>query len=490
MGRPGLRAARKTLVLTLVIGLLGLSSCTPSQHARSEHPVADAIANAVWGITTTEVCTPVAVPDGAGGVYVAYQKNLQGLARIAYLQRLDADGKPLWHGTGPKLYLERDHLGDPVGELVPAGDGVILVWNVEEAVWAQKVDSAGNLLWGKQGIKLNMDLLPLTGGWPGLLKAVSDGAGGVVVAAYAGPPAGITLDRLDASGKSVWSGGRRFSGSSFPHDPPYNLDLAKDTAGDFFVGWSRSTSWGMRKLNAQGESQWGPEGVVPLPAMSGFYCNQMVADGAGGAIVLCNAQTEEADAFGKKQWTLVAQHFDTQGKPVWPESGLVLATSTEEWPQYAMIPDGMGGAVIAWQNPSEDQLIYAQRVNAEGHVLWGAEGMKVTSEGRFFSLTPGNQPGESLIAWAFLRQVLRAQKLTKDGTLAWGADAAALAGPESVLASIPLVIVADGEGGAWITWAQGYFGGGYHNNITYIQRVGADGQPLWGERGVKLSALR
>lgn len=493
MDRPSLRASRKALVLALLVSLVGLSACTAGDYAFGE-----SIANAISAVIFTEVCEPVAVPDGAGGVYAAYEKNVQGLARIAYLQRLDADGKPLWPGTGPKIYLERvpgyNHLRIPVGELVPTKDGVILVWFLGSRVWAQKVDSAGNLLWGKQGVKLGISLLPSIGGGPGMLRAVSDGAGGVVIAAYAGPPAGITLDRLDASGKSVWSEGRRLADPSSMPSVGDHLDLASDAAGDFFVWWSRSTSWGLQKLNAQGEFQWGPEGITPFPPMSGFSCEHMVADGAGGAFVLCSSQTKDTDSSGKKQSALVAQHFDPQGKPLWPESGLVLAIPPEEWHDSAMVPDGAGGAVVAWQQYGGS--VSAQRVNAQGQLLWGDQSVKV-SYGGFLSLAPGHEPGEALVAWdqsvSKARNVyvvqFRAQKLSEDGALVWGPSGMTFTTLEPASGSAPL-IVADGEGGAFVTWTVGGSRGGHHNDTTYIQHIAADGRPLWGAQGIQLTALR
>jgi hypothetical protein len=48
------------------------------------------------------VGNPVAVPDGSGGIVVAYQIN-QGNGRATYLQRLDADGQALWGEAGIRL---------------------------------------------------------------------------------------------------------------------------------------------------------------------------------------------------------------------------------------------------------------------------------------------------------------------------------------------------------------------------------------------------
>ena len=481
---------KKALVAFLLLGLLGLSACTGAGNA-----MLDTLA----GLGTTTVAVPVAIPDGAGGVYVAYQKNFKGLGRITYLQRLDGSGKPLWPGTGAKIYLDKfpgtEHMRAPLGELVRAKDGAILVWYAGSEVRAQKVDSSGDLLWGRDGVRVSWSSEPFRRGEGWLLRAVSDGADGVVIAAYAGPLDGIWLSRLDAAGNSLWAPRQWFAGPSFPPSAPDDFQLAMDTAGNLFVLWNQDIFWGLQKVSLEGEVQWGPDGVIPFPATSSFSCGQVVADGSGGAIVLCSAQTGGADARGKKQWSLVAQYFDTLGKPRWPEGGLLVATSPEELSSRALVSDGAGGAVVAWHSP--DQEIYAQRLSSEGQPLWGAQGMKVVPKGPFFSLAPGDTPGEALIAWdqtvskrenVYAFQ-LRVQKLSPDGGLAWGTGGTAFSASEPPLASTPL-IVADGEGGAWVAWTEGHGGGEAHIGSTYVQRIGADGQPLWGANGVELTTLR
>jgi hypothetical protein len=478
------------LALVLLVGLFGLNGCTAGINP---------VVGAVIALNMTTVATPVVAPDATGGVYVAYQKNFEGLGHISYLQRLDAGGQPLWPGAGAKIYLDKfpagEHMGIPVGELVAANGGAILVWYSGSEVRAQKVDPSGNPLWGRDGVRVSWSPEPVRAGEGWLLRAVSDGADGVVIASYANPLAGINLDRFDAAGKSLWSGRQWFAPPSFPPSAPDDLDLATDAHGNLFVLWDQDIFWGLQKVSLEGEVQWGPDGVVPFPAMSGFSCGRVVPDGAGGAIVLCSPQTGRADAFGKKQWSLVAQYFDTLGKPRWPESGLLVATSPEELYSRAFVSDGGGGVVVAWHSP--DQEIYAQRLGSGGQPLWGAQGVKVVPKAPFFSLAPGDRPGEALIVWKQPETIrryttifrLRAQKLGAEGGLAWGTGGTAFTASEPPLASTPL-IVADGEGGAWVAWMEGHGGGEAQIGSTYVQRIGADGRPLWGASGVELTTLR
>lgn len=488
MSTRTVRVSRKVSLLILLVGLLGLSGCTAGSY-----PVLRGVAEGIVRLYLTTVGSPLMVPDGNGGVYVAYQKNLQGLGAITYLQRLDPSGKPSWPGAGTKIYLDKfpgmEHVRVPLGELVPAEDGAILVWYSGSELRAQKVDLSGNLLWGREGLRVSRSPAPVGPGARWVLSATSDGADGVVIASYANPSAGISLDRLDAAGKSLWSGRQWLRPPSFPPSTLEGLDLARDADGNVFVVWSEDIFWGLQKVNADGELEWGPDGIIPIQTMSGLSCKQVVGDGAEGAIVLCGSQ-------GSGQSMLVGQHFDAQGKLLWPEGGLPLGwLSVGSSQTYGLAPDSAGGALTAWQTPGGE--LYAERLNAEGRPLWGAQGVRIVPKGGFSSLAPGENPGEALIAWpqhvSFLGRQgtyrLRAQKLSAEGALAWETGGAAFTALEPVSAGT-LLIVADGNGGAWVAWTAGPSSGGTFNDATYIQRIAPDGQPSWGAAGIKLSALR
>jgi hypothetical protein len=59
---------------------------------------------------------------------------------------------------------------------------------------------------------------------------------------------------------------------------------------------------------------------------------------------------------------------------------------------------------------------------------------------------------------------------------------------ESASASLPRILAND-EGGAWITWTAGRTSGGHHQDTSYIQQISADGELLLGEDGLNLTDL-
>jgi hypothetical protein len=477
-----LGASEKALVLVLLLALLGLSGCTAE--------VPNAVLDTLVEINVTTVAVPVVTPDGTGGAYVAYQKSFKGLGRITYLQRLDAAGQPQWPGAGTKIYLDKfpgtEHMRAPLGELVPAHNGAILVWYRDTEVRAQKADPSGNLLWGEDGVQVTSVPVPFGRGEGWLLRALSDGADGVVIASYADPLNSIRLDRLDAAGRSVWRGRQWSLRPPSRWGGPYDLDLAADAAGNLFVLPIGSTSWGVQKVNADGELLWGKDGAGLSGTMPCSSYDRLVADGAGGAIVLCLSGSEDPINSKETLWALMTQRLDAQGKPLWAEGGLALSAPAEGSPEYALVPDGAGGAVVVWQQQSGK--ISAQRVNAAGQLLWDEQGMKVSYGGRF-SFAAGDRPGESLIAWGSWDTPARAQKRNSHGTVVWGADGTPATIAESAWVD-RVLIATDAKGGAWVAWTEGHGGGESGLDTTSIQHIGADGKPLCGADSIELTALR
>jgi hypothetical protein len=282
---------------------------------------------------------------------------------------------------------------------------------------------------------------------------------------------------------------------SFSPSLPNRLELTHDAAGNVFILWVQDIFWGIQKLGPDGQQQWGTDGVIPFAEMSGVLCESLVSDGAGGMIVLCATRPKTADTSAEGETALIAQHFDAQGELLWPDGGLRLGTLAEAADASTLVTDGAGGAVAAWQSATGG--IAAQRVSGEGQLLWESSEVEVFSERRPFSLAAGSEPGEALLVWTEPERrknnvtIIRlcAQKLDPDGSLVWDDTGVVFTTLESASTSLPLILP-NGEGGAWITWAAGPTSGGHHQDTTYIQQVGADGQPLLGEDGLKLTDLR
>jgi hypothetical protein len=133
----------------------------------------------------------------------------------------------------------------------------------------------------------------------------------------------------------------------------------------------------------------------------------------------------------------------------WPDDPTVnvaLSLAPGAKSDVFVIPDGQGGAIVAWEDDRAGQLdIYVQRVSAAGEVLWQADGVPVCT-------APGDQD------------------LDNSSTGTTGIT--------------PLV--SDGQGGAWIVW-QDERAFGQRLRDIHAQRVDADGNVLLAADGVAVA---
>jgi hypothetical protein len=131
----------------------------------------------------------------------------------------------------------------------------------------------------------------------------------------------------------------------------------------------------------------------------------MVADGAGGVLVCWDDNRN-----GNSDRNLYAQHVLASGSldPAWPPTGLELcmAAGVQWFPR--MTSDGIGGAIVTWRDERNDAGdSYAQHVIATGTVdpAWPGEGRAVSTAGgaQILPAIIGDGAGGAIIAWDDLR---------------------------------------------------------------------------------------
>jgi hypothetical protein len=70
------------------------------------------------------------------------------------------------------------------------------------------------------------------------------------------------------------------------------------------------------------------------------------------------------------------RRVDAAGIPQWTANGVALCTVAREQSGPAIVTDGAGGAIVAWQDTRGGNYdIYVQRVNASGVPQWTADGV-------------------------------------------------------------------------------------------------------------------
>jgi hypothetical protein len=92
-----------------------------------------------------------------------------------------------------------------------------------------------------------------------------------------------------------------------------------------------------------------------------------------GAIIAWRTSATQRDIYG--------QRVDFPGARVWTTNGVPVVTHLAKQSEPAMIRDGIGGAIIVWEDLRDlgDGRLYTQRKNSAGSDLWVANGKAATN---------------------------------------------------------------------------------------------------------------
>jgi hypothetical protein len=317
-------------------------------------------------IATGDRWAPVISSDGSGGAIIAWQDSRGPTTRI-YAQRVDATGSTMWTANGIAV------CGTYSSQLLPrmavdGAGGAIVTWHDDRNgnwdIFAQRIDGAGSVQWSSSGAAICV-----MNGSQHTTHVVSDGAGGAIVIwndYRSGTSYDIYAQRVDPSGSAVWTGG----GVPICTDArtQWNPNLVRDGSGGAIITWYDDRSGTMhvyvQRVAANGAVAWETDGFAICDAGGSQSGEVIVSDGAGGAII---SWADSRSTYGD----IYAQRVDSSGAPRWAVDGVAMCTAAGTQMQPCIVPDGSGGAVIAWEdwrsNTSSD--LYAQRVDAAGHTV-------------------------------------------------------------------------------------------------------------------------
>lgn len=189
-------------------------------------------------------------------------------------------------------------------------------------------------------------------------------------------------------------------------------------------------------------------------------------------------------------FALVVVGVQAGGILEWQTNGVPISVASDEQSHPSAVPDGSGGAIIAWQDlrSGTDFDIYAQRVNSAGQVQWAIDGIPV-------STAPGDQRtpviasdglGGAIIAWRDMRNGadfdIYAQHVLSNGVPLWNTNGLTICDAPNTQDAPQ--ITSDGQGGAVMVWEDNRSGDHYD---VYAQRVSSDGAIQWASNGINLN---
>jgi hypothetical protein len=202
--------------------------------------------------------------------------------------------------------------------------------------------------------------------------------------------------------------------------------IVTDGSGGAIIAWEDMRAAGSRtavyasRILPDASLPWKKDGVEIAPPAQGLRLAGLVEDGAGGAFLAW-----WSDAAGHSD--VFAHRIDAQGRFVWNHGPIPVCTApgNQQWAE--MISDGEGGIIITWHDArGQDNDIYAQRIDADGNVLWQRDGVAVsTAPGdQSFPQLASNRHGGAYIAWMDRRDEddIYMQHVLDDGSRRWNED--------------------------------------------------------------------
>jgi len=444
------------------------------------------LASAQWIPDGIPVCTENEdqlyvdiVSDGVGGVIMAWEDRQFSSNHNIYAQRVDGAGNALWATNGIPICTATRHQESP--KIVPDGSGgAIIAWTDHRfgssqwiAVYAQRVDAAGAVLWAADGVYAAYTKYQ-AGDW----AIASNGSGGAVFSWQqfdAGPGYVIRAQRVDASGARVCPCDVVIC--SDPTGIRSQVNMASDGAAGAIIVWNdrRSPLDGIyaQRFDAAGTVRWTANGVAVCTTAVAQSIPVIVPITFNGVVIAWQDLRNDAG-------DIYAQKLGVHGDPIWTTDGVSISSAANEQMNIDMVHDGSGGAFLTWEDARVDTNIYAQHVDNLGTDQWTTNGLAVCTAPKW-QLSPrivASNSYEAIITWEDRRDVphlawkgdIYAQRVTDSGGggVWWTTDGipicTASGGQESP------VITTDGSSGAIIAWTDGRNGLSTGGDI-YAQRT-------------------
>ncbi len=476
---------------TFVFTTIALIVTVPCRRTFSQWSNNPAVNNAICALPSQ---TPVIASDGAGGTILAWEDDR--LSATIYAQRINASGTVLWTSNGiPVDSVFSDAQSAPVITSDGTG-GAIIAWLDDPGdstgyayLYAQRISSSGALQWTGKGVQVDTTAASIQS-TPAL---ASDGDGGVVLVWRRLSDKGnmeVYAQRINAGGAVQWQK------NGVPIDmtvtdlgqDKFNPVIISDGAEGAIISWASfrettnppSERIYAQRVTAAGSVLWAANGIPVCPAPAAIYAQAspaMIADGAGGAIVAWQDGRIDPGAD-------FAQRIDANGAIQWGSGAPIDTVHYEsKWAPF-LVSDGAGGAVVAWMRTKNGGAgaadPYAQRISGSGTQQWTANGvlLDTSTAGDFLSNIVSDGSGGAIVAWAQNLSAIRAQHIDLSGTVEWISGGASICTSPST--KMYMSMAGDGAGDAVIAWEDWRDELAIYSTDIYAQRVNSSGTLLTG----------
>ncbi|HEX2867668.1 MAG TPA: hypothetical protein VHO03_11540 [Ignavibacteriales bacterium] len=261
--------------------------------------------------------------DEAGGGFVFWEDKTDSAHTNVFFQHFNDDGLVSFRTDGKPVSMNTASRSLPVAAGSISGSAVVFFKDLSDGkpgeIYAQRVSSRGDLLWGESGIRIT-----------------DQEAGSLELSASGDKEANTYIAYV-------------YRDYSTPAD--YNICV--------------------QKLNYSGKASFRQNGIVVSKSTAIKSRPQIVPDNRGGAYIFW-IESNESKA------RLYAQHMNSSGKTTWMGRPVLVSTSNESVINYTAEPVGESAVYAAWEIKKSGRDILHQMVSIDGKILWNKNGERIT----------------------------------------------------------------------------------------------------------------
>lgn len=386
----------------LLTAFLLLPSITYSQWSGNPK-----VNNLITNASNDQVNTASA-SDGAGGSIIAWQDKRSGSDYDIYVQRINASGVVQWTSNGVTICaLDSDQINPAV--ISDGSGGAIVAWQDKRGgsydIYAQRVNANGVLQWS-----------PSTG---------------TIVCT-------VVFDQVNIVMVSDESGGALLTWEDYRSNAGPGL-------ADIYT----------QKVNASGVAQWTANGIGVCTQAAAQHGPVIISDGSGGAFLTWYDQRAG-------NYDIYAQRVTSIGGLVGIANGVAVCTMGTDQTNPDITTDGLGGAIIVWQDfrSTTSIDIWVQRMTSAVAIRWPVNGIVMNNNVAYDQVNPklvSDGIGGAMITWEDFRTGITsdiyAQRVDSTGVVATGWNVNGVTVCISARNQSNPRIITDSSNGAIITWA-------------------------------------
>jgi hypothetical protein len=323
------------------------------------------------------------IGDGAGGIVLSWSDG-RATPNTIYAQRINAGGIALWKQNGIQVSGGGDSEQGFAKMISDGSGGAIFVWQDVKgglagarSIVAQRINGSGEILWAQNGVSICQFYSEV----PSIVK---DGNGGAYIIwqdVYRSGRA-VYAQRINSQGEVQWmADGIPVGIFTQSRQIPIMTD---DNAGGailaFHCGDLKGQHVYVQRINSAGISQWTTNSdpsfkgvnICPDPVNPGGAANwiqqeayDIQKDGSGGVVVSFVNMNESTGPYKD----IYTQRINANGELLWTTHGVAVCTAPNVQTGPVLACDASGNTVLAWDDLRKDQInynVYLQQVSNTG----------------------------------------------------------------------------------------------------------------------------